>query len=125
MTKSATVLAEIAAERYRQIDVEGWSADHDDGHFAGELARAAAAYAVHASVPEGRTFQADVYGQTIHHVTKSFRIGWFLPALMLWPWDAEWWKPKDRRRDLIRAGALIVAEIERLDRAAANPDTAA
>ena len=31
-------------------------------------------------------------------------------------WDSEWWKPKDRRRDLIRAGALIVAEIERLDR---------
>ena len=35
-----------------------------------------------------------------------------------WPhtWDASWWKPKDRRRDLVRAGALIIAEIERLDR---------
>jgi hypothetical protein len=38
----------------------------------------------------------------------------------LWPWSVQWWKPKDRRRDLVRAGALIVAEIERLDRAAAR-----
>ena len=30
-----------------------------------------------------------------------------------WPWALNWWKPKDRRRDLIRAGALIVAELER------------
>lgn len=33
-----------------------------------------------------------------------------------WPWGAEWWKPKEPRRDLVRAGALIIAEIERLDR---------
>jgi hypothetical protein len=30
----------------------------------------------------------------------------------------EWWKPTNRRRDLVKAGALILAEIERLDRAA-------
>lgn len=37
-----------------------------------------------------------------------------------WPlsWAKSWLKPKDRRRDLIRAAALIIAEIERLDRAA-------
>ncbi len=34
-----------------------------------------------------------------------------------WPWSSKWWKPKDRRRDLVRAGALIVAEIKRLERA--------
>ena len=33
-----------------------------------------------------------------------------------WPWDMKWWKPKNRRRDLVRAAALLVAEIERLDR---------
>lgn len=37
----------------------------------------------------------------------------------LWAWHSRWWKPKDRRCNLVRAGALIVAEIERLDRAAA------
>ncbi|MEB3421767.1 hypothetical protein VK682_24660 [Salipiger manganoxidans] len=38
--------------------------------------------------------------------------------LQLWPWDRKWWKPTTPRRDLVKAGALIVAEIERLDRAA-------
>lgn len=33
-----------------------------------------------------------------------------------WPWADEWWKPKDRRADLVRAGALILAEIDRIDR---------
>ena len=37
-----------------------------------------------------------------------------------WPWSRNWWKPTDRRRDLVKAAALIVAEIERLDRAAAR-----
>lgn len=35
-----------------------------------------------------------------------------------WPWDASWWKPNARRRNLVKAGALILAEIERIDRAA-------
>jgi hypothetical protein len=37
--------------------------------------------------------------------------------LQIWPWDRKWWKPTDRRRDLVKAAALILAEIERLDRA--------
>lgn len=36
-----------------------------------------------------------------------------------WPWDARSWKPGDARRNLVKAGALILAEIERLDRAEA------
>ncbi|MNC99215.1 hypothetical protein D3C83_174210 [compost metagenome] len=36
---------------------------------------------------------------------------------MSWPWEGCWWKPTGRRRDLVKAGALILAEIERLDRA--------
>jgi len=39
------------------------------------------------------------------------------PQEIVSAWAREWWKPKDRRRDLIRAAALIVAEIERLDHA--------
>jgi len=35
---------------------------------------------------------------------------------MMWPWDSRGGSPKTRRHDLIRAGALIVAEIERIDR---------
>lgn len=37
-----------------------------------------------------------------------------------WPFPPRSWKPKDRRRDLVRAAALLVAEIERLDREAAR-----
>ncbi len=87
-------LREVAAERQRQIEQEGWSPEHDDDHVRGEMASAAASYAVYGL--EG--------GEAI--------------AIGIWPWSADWWKPKDRRRDLVRAGALIIAEIERLDRAA-------
>ena len=95
------VIMEIARERERQISVEGWSADHDDGHPNGELAQAAGCYALHAGQPE----------------PAQVRPGY---APQEWPWDAKWWKPTDRRRNLVKAGALIVAEIERLDRAAKN-----
>lgn len=96
----ATALEEIKNERARQTEVEGWSPQHDDEHAGGELATAAAVYALYAGQR-----RYDAHGNPPR----------------LWPWDADWWKPKDRRRDLIRAGALIVAEIERLDRAASPP----
>ncbi|GAG33310.1 unnamed protein product, partial [marine sediment metagenome] len=38
------------------------------------------------------------------------------PYPEIWPWDPSWWKPTDERRNLEKAGALIVAELERLDR---------
>jgi hypothetical protein len=38
-----------------------------------------------------------------------------------WPWPPEWWKPCDRRANLVRAAALLIAEIERIDRAALAP----
>ena len=92
------VIEEIAAERRRQVEVEGWTPEHDDRHDRGEMALAAAAYA-------GET---GTYGSGLIGRIKG----------LCWPWDAAWWKPKNPRRDLIRAAALIVAEIERLDRAA-------
>lgn len=101
---SLRVLSEIGAERERQQSVEGWTPEHDDDHIHGELADAAACYAA-----TDRVF----YG--------SQRAGrGYEPYTLyadLWPWADEWWKPKDRRSDLIRAASLIVAEIERLDRA--------
>lgn len=88
----------IAAERQRQIDEEGWTPAHDDRHGAGEMASAAACYAAY----RGDTSPQELMGADV--------IG------ILWPFEAAWWKPKDRRRDLVRAGALIAAEIDRLDR---------
>lgn len=96
------VVAEIAAERKRQISDEGWTPEHDDAHHHGELAKAAACYATGANA--------------LYRVGENIR-GNGTISVPLWPWDAEWWKPgTDRRRQLIKAGALIVAEIERLDR---------
>jgi hypothetical protein len=95
-----SALDEIAAERRRQVEAEGWTAEHDDGHTLGEMAQAAACYA------SASFFASNGW--------KPNRV----PQLMMWPWDILWWKPTDRRRDLIKAAALIVAEIERLDRVA-------
>jgi hypothetical protein len=95
------VIAEIETERRRQVADEGWTPEHDDTHVNGEMAEAAACYAIRNA--EQRVFAG---GRSILHT--------------LWPWSREWWAPKNRRRDLIRAAALIVAEIERLDRAEAR-----
>jgi len=41
-----------------------------------------------------------------------------------WPWDEEWWKPdNDAVRNLAKAGALIAAEIDRLQRLQPNTRT--
>ena len=95
---------DVIAERRRQISEEGWTVQHDDQHVAGEMADAAACYA--AVLIEMRVVP-DESGREFHDVP----VGW--PR----SWSFRWWKPKNRRRDLVRAGALIIAEIERLDRA--------
>jgi hypothetical protein len=86
---------DVLAERQRQIHVEGWTPEHDDEHTHASMAQAAACYALHAAGYSSETVLAD------------------------WPWDPQWWKPSDDpRRNLEKAGALTLAEIERLDRAA-------
>lgn len=84
----------IAAERQRQIAVEGWTPEHDDQHIMGEMAAAAMCYSLNA-----RALDAPQY----------FIEEW-------WPWDMDQWKPTDPLRNLVKAGALIAAEIDRLKR---------
>lgn len=91
------ILAEIGSERNRQINSEGWTPVHDDGHDKGELAVAAACYATESFCLLQREPETDVPFE--------------------WPWEPSWWKPGTPRRMLVKAAALIVAEIERLDRA--------
>jgi hypothetical protein len=106
----------VLAERRRQIDKEGWDAKHDDKHADHSMAHAAACYAAHDTMAtRARQEQVDaaIRGECPIWRDKRVRVP------LLWPssWHSEWWKPKDRRSDLVRAGALILAEIERLDRA--------
>ncbi len=79
------------AERFRQVDVEGWSIEHDDKHDRGEMAKAGATYLLFAGT-----------------------VSLTLPQT--WPWDADWWKPAGYRRDLVRGVALGIAEGEKFDR---------
>ncbi|HHM9413758.1 TPA: hypothetical protein ACRMRY_003876 [Pseudomonas aeruginosa] len=90
---------DVQEERRRQITAEGWTPEHDDEHDNGEMARAAACYALAgSSAPNDGTAA--------------------LLVSLAWPWDQQWWKPTSARRDLVKACALALAEIERLDRAA-------
>ena len=96
---------DILAERARQITAENWTPEHDDTHHRGEMADAACCYLLNLNKPQG------VARRLIKEVLSY-----------LWPWAPEWWKPTDRRRDLVKVGALVLAEIERLDRAAARKE---
>ena len=96
---SAFVL--IAEERLRQIQVEGFKASDDDGYIDGQLMDA------------GRCYYNWAYGRT--SVIDKHE-----PVPFNWPWNTKWWKPVGPRQALIKAGALLLAEKDRVDRAAAK-----
>ncbi|MBB1601250.1 hypothetical protein [Variovorax sp. UMC13] len=95
---------DVAAERVRQMLAKGWTYEHDDEHVQGEIAALAAYYAMPPAArdwPAAETGYGDTFGQAI------------VPS----GWEAK--ANDDRRRELVKAGALVCAEIERLDRAEA------
>lgn len=95
------VLDEVFAERERVVEVERFGPEHDDSYSpADALALAAACYAAAEHARRQR-------GQDEPHALTP-------PAL--WPWMPEFWKPRDERRNLIRALQLAVAAVCRLDR---------
>lgn len=103
----------IAEGRKRQVEAEGYTTAHDDEHAAGELARAARCYldaadtaaTVEALRHYGRTGDADALLAEMREASAE------------WPWEPEAWKPStDRLANLVRAGALVAAEIDRLHR---------
>lgn len=86
----------IAAERGRQKSVEGWTSEHDDEHTQGQLARAAKVY-IQAALDAEESRKREVYAG--------------------WPWEYQWLKVSLEPVDnLKKAGALIAAEIDRLQR---------
>lgn len=116
MTTGAELITE---ERRRQIDAEGWTTQHDDEwHGSGELVQAAVGY-------------LDVYPDNSDGTEKRHRFvvetryegGFDFDD----PWPKEWDLEHDKRdkhpplRRLVIAGALIAAEIDRLQRESDTP----
>ena len=94
----------IVEERKRQIEEEGWTIEHDDSlNSDGELGNAAACYAMTEEIRDEQTFDDRILN-------------------CVWPWGKGLFKPTpdNRIRELVKAGALIVAEIERLQRKEEN-----
>ncbi|WP_410701313.1 hypothetical protein [Citrobacter freundii] len=80
--------SDVLAERQRQTSVKGYTTQQDDTYIEGELAAAAISYIEP------------------------------LAAAEYWPadWHDDSFKPSDYRRNLVKACALLIAEIERIDR---------
>ena len=106
MLPSSRALLDVISERLRQVQGEGFHAFDDDFSTGGELARAALNYAAAAAVTVALAAKS--------YDTKPPLRGWG-PAVD-WPWDLAKWKPGAPRRMLVKAAALLLAEIERLDR---------
>jgi len=94
------------AERIRQKSVEGWTPEHDSQHDQGELAIAAACYAL--------------------NKMPAFVDLWWANTCEWWPWHPDWDKREkhDRERSLEIAAALIMAELDRIRAALARAEEA-
>lgn len=92
----------IVVERRRQVLDERYLVGQDDKHTEDQLALAAVSYAL----PDR---------------LRAHRMTAFAGRLcpLFWPWVPRYWKPTsgDRTRELVKAGALIAAEIDRIARA--------
>lgn len=88
---------DVVLERFKQLRGKGYDAAHDDAvNPSGELALAAACYAISAS--------------------RADRQKYIQPPPW-WPWALDVYRPRpSRRQDLVTAAALLLAEIDRLDR---------
>ncbi|KFB95117.1 hypothetical protein GTGU_04709 [Trabulsiella guamensis ATCC 49490] len=84
----SNAVSDVLAERHRQQSVKGFSVQQDDTYIEGELAAAAISY------------------------IEPMEAGNYWPA----DWPAASFKPSDYRRNLVKATALLLAELERIDR---------
>ena len=106
LTKAAQ---DVLAERERQIAAEGYTPAHDDGHTLGEIGLAAALYAL--------PYEAEIDGEKL--INQSDFIGLQMALEIACDWSL---KPEpDRRKRLVKAGAMILAEIERIYRLPTHP----
>lgn len=96
----AAGLRDVIAERIDQIDRHGFTLAHDRGHHPGNLALGAASYL--------NTAIDQLHGK--HCDPKA-------PA-DTWPWEREAWRPGDARANIVKALAIGLAVLDRIDHAA-------
>ena len=94
----------VREERLRQINEEGYTSEHDSQYKNNQLAQAAASYALDEEV---RDAISDLCTPEMRYIGAP---------PVTWPFEHKYWKPSpdNRIKELVKAGALIVAEIERL-----------
>lgn len=100
-------IRDVISERVRQVETEGFDSEHDDSHDKSELVEAALNYAAAAAVTTqlgGKSYDGPP------PMTDWLGVGW--------PWSLAWWKPGTVRRMLVKAAALLIGEIDRIDRRA-------
>lgn len=114
LERKPTGIELIQVERQRQIEVEGWTPEHDAEHSHGELAMAACCYAAPQDIKIWRAVDVSC-GRGEFPVMRN-------RLMDPWPWVEKWDKREkfDRIRRLQIAGALISAEIDRIQREADN-----
>lgn len=111
-------LSLIQQERQRQIQ-KGFTPEHDDKHTDGELAEAASVYAGFATsiiFPIDNIYTKDKEVSKSAAKVENTDAVILVPKIHRWPFDKADFKPtpNDRIKELTKAGALIVAEIDRL-----------
>ena len=94
--ESSVAVQDVVNERRRQIEVECFSAENDDKLIDCQLACAAACYAM---------------CDTQKHLNEFTIMG-----VPIWPWGPVWWRSTTYRQNLVKAAALLIAEIEHIDR---------
>lgn len=100
----------IADERKRQIESEGYTPQHDSEHTASEIISAAQTYLHSADLHIlSESFEPSALW---HKTNESF---YWNEVKRYWPWDEKSFKPTTTLRDLVKAGALIAAAIDRIN----------
>jgi hypothetical protein len=89
-------LRDLLSERLNQVEQHGFTLDHDRGHSPEVLARAAESYAL--------TAQRQLMGAPDALQQPS-----------IWPFENEWWNPRDARTNALKAAAILWALADRID----------